>query len=212
VYSQAKRYYAEIMMPFRKIIKKNLDKLAPYDIALIAPSHGPLYRRPSFILDAYQDWVASPPKNAVALPYVSMHDSTKLMVDYFVAALVERGMGVEQFNLEQPDPGKLAMGLVDPATIVIGTPTVLAGPHPNAAYAAFLANALRPKARFASVIGSYGWGGKTVEQLAALMGNLKPELLPPVLVKGLPTKADYAGLDGLADTIAEKHANLGPEE
>jgi len=32
VYEAAKRYFAEIMMPFRSTIKKNLDKLAPYEI------------------------------------------------------------------------------------------------------------------------------------------------------------------------------------
>jgi flavorubredoxin len=69
--------------------------------------------------------------------------------------------------------GKLAMALVDAATIVVGTPTFLAGPHPYAAYAAFLANALRPKINFLSIIGSYGWGGKAVETLAGMIPNLK---------------------------------------
>lgn len=158
VYEAAKRYYGEIMMPFRQIIGKNLEKLAPYDIEMIAPSHGQLYPRPSFIIDAYRDWITGSPQNTVVLPYVSMHESTKRMVDYLVSALVERGVSVEQFNLGVTDIGKLAMALVDAATIVIGTPTILAGPHPYAAYAAFLANALRPKAKFLSIIGSYGWG------------------------------------------------------
>ncbi|GAI47276.1 unnamed protein product, partial [marine sediment metagenome] len=29
--------------------------------------------------------------------------------------------------------------------------------------------ALRPNLKFISIIGSYGWGGKAVEQLAAMM-------------------------------------------
>jgi flavorubredoxin len=161
VYEAAKRYFAEIMMPFRNVIKKNLEKLESYDIEMIAPGHGQIFPRPAFIIDAYRDWILGPPRNTVVLPYVSMHASTKRMVDYFVSALVERGVRVEQFNLEVTDIGKLAMALVDAATIVIGTPTILAGPHPYAAYAAFLANALRPKTNFLSIIGSYGWGGKT---------------------------------------------------
>ncbi|VAX34220.1 Flavodoxin, partial [hydrothermal vent metagenome] len=156
VYEAAKRYYAEIMMPFRTMIKKNLEKLAAFEMAIIAPSHGPVYPRPAFILDAHKDWIESPSKNLVVLPYISMHNSTKLMVDYFVSSLVEKGVGVEQFNLAVTDTGKLAMALVDAGTIVIGTPTVLAGPHPYAVNAAFLTNALRPKARFLSIIGSYG--------------------------------------------------------
>jgi len=116
---------------------------------------------------------------------------------------------VQQFDLTAADIGKLAMALVDAATVVIGTPTVLAGPHPNAAYAAFLANALRPKLRFISIIGSYGWGGKTIEQLAAMIPNLKVEVLEPVLCKGLPREADFKALDNLADTIARKHKEGG---
>ena len=205
VYEAAKRYYAEIMMPFRTNIEKNLKKIKDYAIDLIAPSHGPMYDRPEFILKAYHSWVFDEPKNIVVLPYISMHGSTCKMVEYLVEALTKRGVMVKQFDLTVTDIGKLAMALVDAATVVIGTPTVLAGPHPNVVYATFLANALRPKLRFVSIIGSYGWGGRAVEQLAAMIPNLKVELLDPVLSKGFPKEADFRALDNLAATIAEKH-------
>lgn len=209
VYEAAKRYFAEIMMPFRNVIEKNLAKLEDYDIQMIAPSHGQIYDRPEFILDAYREWVMGAPRNLVVLPFVSMHGSTRLMVDYLVSALVERGVRVELFDLPVTDIGKLAMALVDAVTIIVGTPTVLTGPHPLAAYATFLANALRPKAKFLSIIGSYGWGGKTVETLAGMVPNLKAEVLDPVLCKGIPLQPDLEALDRLADTIAQKHRENG---
>jgi flavorubredoxin len=209
VYEAAKRYFAEIMMPFRTSIEKHLEKLNGYKIDIIAPSHGPLYDKPSFILEAYRSWVLGPPKNIVVLPYISMHGSTQKMVEYFVGALADRGITVKQFNLAATDIGKLAMALVDAATMVIGTPTVLVGPHPNVAYAAFLANALRPKLHFISIIGSYGWGGKAVEQLTGMIPNLKAEVLAPVLIKGFPREEDFKALDNLASTIAKKHKESG---
>ncbi len=209
VYESAKRYYAEIMMPFRTIIQKNLEKLKTLEIDFIAPSHGPVYNRPEFILDAYKDWISDTPKNEVVIPYISMHGSTQKMVEYLVSALAKRGLRVSQFNLADADIGKLAIALVDAATIVVGTPTVHVGPHPQVAYAAYLANALRPKLKFASVIGSFGWGSKAVEQIAAMIPNLKVEVLPPVICRGLPRKADFTALDTLADTIAQKHKSLG---
>lgn len=209
VYEAAKRYFAEIMMPFGGVIEKNLAKLEDYDIRMIAPSHGQIYDRPEFILDAYREWVTGPPRNLVVLPFVSMHGSTRLMVDHLVSALVERGVRVELFDLPATDIGKLAMSLVDAATIIVGAPTVLAGPHPLAAYATLLANALRPKAKFLSIIGSYGWGGKTVETLAGMVPNLKAEVLDPVLCKGVPLQPDLEALEGLADTIAQKHRESG---
>ncbi|MFC1969883.1 FprA family A-type flavoprotein [Chloroflexota bacterium] len=209
VYEAAKRYYAEIMMPFHTSIEKHLEKLKDYQIDTIAPSHGPMYDKASFILEAYRSWVFGPPKNIVVLPYISMHGSTEKMVEYLVGALVQRGVTVKQFNLSAVDLGKLAMALVDAGTLVIGTPTVLVGPHPNVAYAAFLANALRPRLQFVSIIGSYGWGSKAVEQLKGMISNLKAEVLDPVISKGFPREEDFKALDNLASTIAEKHTEQG---
>ncbi len=205
VYESAKRYYAEIMMPFRSVIQKHLKRLDEYAIDLIAPSHGPLHKAPGFILDAYRDWTSDAVKNEVILPYVSMHGSTEKMVRHLIDALIQRNIAVKPFNLTKTDIGELAIALVDAATIVIASPTVLVGPHPAAVYATYLANALRPKTRFASVIGSYGWGSKMLEQITGMLGNLKIEFIDPVIVKGHPTQKDFDALDRMADAILEKH-------
>jgi len=209
VYEAAKRYYAEIMMPFRAQIQKNLEKIKDYDFELIAPSHGPMYGEPDFILNAYHEWAFDDPKNTVVIPYISMHGSTKKMVDYLVSALATRGVNVEQFDISVADIGKLAMALVDAGTIVIGTPTVIIGPHPLIAYATVLTNALKPKAKYASIIGSYGWGTKAVETITGLIPNLKVEIIPPVICKGQPREADYQALENLAETIVQKHKESG---
>jgi flavorubredoxin len=201
----ARRYYAEIMMPFRTVIQNNLKKIKDYEFDVIAPSHGPVHEKPEFILNAYNSWAYDEPKNIVVLPYVSMHGSTAKMVDHFTGALIDRGVTVKRYDLTAVDIGKMAMSLVDAATIVVGTSTVLAGPHPLAAYATFLANALRPNIKFVSIIGSYGWGGKTVDILAGMITNLKAEVLEPVICKGFPEKQDFEALDKLANSIAEKH-------
>jgi flavorubredoxin len=138
-----------------------------------------------------------------------MHGSTREMVRYFVDGLIERGVTVKQFNLTGADIGELAISLVDAATIVVGSPTVLTGAHPVVAYACVLANALRPKTKVASIIGSYGWGGRMVEQITHLLGNLKVELLEPVIAKGYPGEGDFRALDKLADEVAAKHRELG---
>jgi flavorubredoxin len=208
VYEAAKRYYAEIMMPFRTVIRKNIEKVEARPIEIIAPSHGPMYRNPGFIISAYKDWISDTPKNQVVVPYISMHGSTAAMVERLVATLSRKGVEVRQFDLSGTDIGKLAIALVDAATIVIGTPTVHIGPHPAVFYATHLANALRPKLRFASVIGSYGWSSKAVEKIAELIPNLKVEVLEPVLCKGFPRDKDFAALDAMAETIAARHASL----
>jgi flavorubredoxin len=209
VFEAAKHYFAEIMMPFRTMIAKNLEKLASLEMDIIAPSHGQIHRRPAFIVDAYKEWVHAAPRNLVALPYVSMHGSTQTMVGRLVNSLVAKGVRVELINLFVTDISKLAMALVDAGTIVVGTPTVLAGPNPLAAYAAFLAKALWTKAQFLSIVGSHGRGGKTVKTLAGKVANLKVEVLEPVLCKGIPKEDTLQSLDKLADLIARKHQEQG---
>ena len=208
VYDAAKRYYAEIMMPFRNLIKKHVEKLKQFKIEMIAPSHGPIYSKPEFILNAYRDWTSDQVKNEVIIPYVSMHGSTDKMVKHLVDALMKRDITVKPFNLTKTDIGELAKALVDAATLIIASPTVLIGPHPAAVYAAYLANALRPKTRFVSVIGSYGWGGKMLEQISGMTGNLKVEILSTIIIKGYPREEDFRALEKLADEILAKHKEL----
>lgn len=208
VYEAAKRYYAEIMMPLRNAAQKNLEKLSGVGAAFIAPSHGPVYDRPDFIIEAYKKWTSGPYRNVVILPFVSMHGSTLKIISYFSESLAERGVAVEAFDLVTSDIGRIAEALVDAPTLIVGTPTVLGGPHPNVVGAAYLVNMLKPRLKYISVVGSYGWGGKTVDILAGMLESLKAEVLPPVLCKGLPRDDDYKALDALADAIAEKHKTL----
>ena len=204
-----KRYYAEIMMPFRNIIVKNIAKIEAYNIEIIAPSHGPLYNKPQIVIDAYKEWINEDKvENKVIVAYASMHGSTRKMIDHLVKALMNRGVGVQQFDLVTADIGKLAVETVDAAGIVLASPTFLTGLHPAAAYAAFLVNALRPKTKYLAFVGSFGWAGRIVDQVKQMLSNSKAELFEPLLIKGLPKNEDFKKLDELAEKISNKHKEL----
>lgn len=204
-----KRYYAEIMMPFRTLAHKYLSRVKELNPKIIAPSHGPIYDKPEFVLDLYEEWTGESVKNIVLIPYVSMYESTKLLVDRLVLALRAQNINVIPFDIVEEDDGELAMHLVDCATVVFGSSMVLAGPHPKSVYAAYLMNAIRPKVKFLSIIGSYGWGGNLTGVIESLLTTVKPEKLPYVLVKGRPLEADFVQIEELADEIALKHRSLG---
>ncbi|HHQ44948.1 MAG TPA: FprA family A-type flavoprotein [Candidatus Altiarchaeales archaeon] len=209
VEKSAKRYYAEIMMPFRAMIKGHLEKIKSIEFDLIAPSHGPIYKNPQDIIGAYQKWVSDEVENKVVIAYVSMHGSTQKIVEHLSKELADRGIEVKSFRITQDDIGELAMELVDAATIVLATPTVLVGPHPQMVYATYVANLLRPKARFATIIASYGWAGQAVEKLSAMLTNLNAEVLPSTVVRGSPNEDDCSALCALSDKILEKHKSIG---
>jgi len=207
-YLAAKRYYAEIMMPFRNNIQNHLHKIREIDIDIIAPSHGPIYKNPDFILKNYQEWVSDSVKDEVVVPYISMHGSTEAMVKYLVEQLIKRGKKVTPYHLTNTDIGELAMALVDAATVILASPTVLTGPHPQIVYAAYLCKLLRPKTRFAGIIGSFGWGSKMEQDILQIIGNLKVELLPTVIARSHPRAEDFKKLDLLVEQIILKHQTL----
>jgi flavorubredoxin len=207
----AKTYYAEIMAPFRQPrIARYTTQVKALNPALIAPAHGPVWNDPNLILSHYEQWTGDAVQKLVAIPYVSMHDSTRVMVSHLADALTERGLSVvcrdlgSRLDSLPVETGHLITDLVDAAAVIMATPSILGGPHPNVAYAAMIAAAMRPKTRFLGLIGSYGWGQRTEETMTALTANIKAERLETVLVKGLPRADDLARLDKLADTLTEK--------
>ncbi|MFW6262974.1 MAG: FprA family A-type flavoprotein [Thermotogota bacterium] len=207
-YLAAKRYYAEIMMPFMPMIKKHLKRLEDYDIQMICTVHGPVYKNPDFIMQHYRNWVSDRVKNLVLIPYVSMHGSTLKTVEYLIDELTNRGIEVLPLNMTKADLGKLTIELVDAATIVLAGSTFLVGPHPQMLYTASMINALRPKTKYVSIITSFGWASQATKQLKAALGALQAEWLETYDYKGHPKEADLEKVKDLADQILEKHRQL----
>jgi flavorubredoxin len=208
----AKRYYAEIMAPYRLPCRNALARTEELDPQIVAPSHGPVHAKPRLIMDLYRRWTSDAVKPEVAIVYVSMYQSTTAMVERLIDRLMEKGLPVRLFNAVDLDTGALSMALVDASTVVFASPTVLTGPHPALAYAAVLVNALAPKTRFAAMVGSYGWGTTMPDALKETLREFKATFFDPVLTKGAPTSQTFAELDALAEAIAAANASLGESE
>jgi flavorubredoxin len=203
----ARMYYAEIMMPYRPHVKKYVDQLSAMAIDMIGPSHGPVYRRPEFILAHYRDWAGDATRPAVVIPYLSMYESTAKMVAYLIDRLMEKGLPVQPFNVVDLDSGRFAAALVEASTIVFASPTVLDGPHPAMAATAYIVNALKPKTRYGGIIGSYGWGNDAMQNtLEKMLPNLAVKWFSPVVAGGVAKQEALAALDRLAENIALANA------
>jgi flavorubredoxin len=200
----AKRYYGEIMMPFNKMGKKALDKIAGLDIEIIAPSHGPIHRNPERILEAYGKWTAGETREKVIVVYVTMWNSTEAMIKTMVETLLGEGIEVALYNLVNADLGDIAKDLVDSRAIVLGTPTVLGGMHPQAIYAAHLVKALRPPLKYGIVLSSYGWGGGALKQAGEILGPTKIEVVDALEVHGPPSADDDQRIVEMGKQLAIK--------
>lgn len=200
----AQRYFGEIMMPFRLMGKRAIEKIRELEIEIIAPSHGPIHRNPERILDAYTKWTAGETKKKVIIVYVTMWNSTEAMVKTMVETLLSESIEVSLYNLSNADIGDIAKDLVDSKGIVLGTPTVLGGMHPVALYGAYLIRALRPPLKYGVVLSSYGWGGGAVKQASEILAPTKIEILGTARINGPPSTGDKRKIIDLGKLLAKK--------
>jgi len=200
----AKRYFGEIMMPYRAMAVKALEKMDGLPLEIIAPSHGPIHRNPARILEAYRKWTKGKTKRKVVVVYVTMWGSTRKMASTLTETILSEGLNVELYDLASADLGEIAKDLVDSKAIVLGAPTVLGGAHPLAVSAAYLVRALRPPLKFGAFLSSYGWGGGALRQIQEILGPLKIEVVGAVETHGPPTEDDLTKVVELGKTLAEK--------
>lgn len=205
ILESAKRYYAEIMMPFRVSIVKHLNLLDTLKIDLIAPSHGVIYKNPEFIINAYKEWVSEKVKGEVLLIYLSMHGSVLEMVNNFERELIKKQIPYKRFDATRADIGEMAMASVEAATLIIAVPVFLSFPHPKMAYILSLINALRPKIRYFALISSYSWGQRIEEQVKNMLSNLKANFLGSIISKGYPKEKEIMELKELTEKIKKIH-------
>lgn len=200
----AQRYWGEIMMPFRAMAQKALDRIAGLNVKVIAPSHGPIHRKTEPILSAYRRWAAGETRPKVTVAYVSMWNSTDAMVKQIAETLISEGVELAFHNLAATDIGDLAKDLVDSRAVVLGAPTVLGGAHPLAVYVAYLFKALRPPTRFAAILSSYGWGGGAIRQLQEILSGLKIEVVGTLEINGPPTDRDLERVAEIGRALARR--------
>ena len=200
----AQKYFGEIMMPFRPNAQKGIEKIKDLPIKLIAPSHGPIHRNPQHILREYKKWANGETKQKAAIVYVTMWNNTEKMIKTIEDTLMSEGIEVAKHNMTVADLGDLAKDLVDSRAIILGTPTVLAGAHPLGMYAAYLAKALRPPAKFAVVLSSYGWGGGAIKHIQETLGPTKMEIVGALEINGPPTETDIDRIVEFGKILAKK--------
>lgn len=200
----AQRYFGEIMMPFRIMGQKALEKVRNLEMSMIAPSHGPVHRNPEHILNAYKKWVNGETKRKAVIVFTTMWHSTEKMIKPVVETLASEGIETVVYDLTVSDLGEIAKDLVDSKAIVIGAPTVLGGLHPLAVYASYLTKALRPPLKFGLILSSYGWSGGAVKHVQEILGSAKLEIVGTMEINGPPSKDDIGKIAELSRVLARK--------
>jgi len=204
VLPEAKRYYAEIMMPFPVAIQRALEKVKGLDLRMIAPSHGPIYRNPRRILDAYEKWARGPLQPKAVVIYVTMWGSTETLEKTIVDSISAEGVETVPCDLFVADISHVMRDLVDASAIVIGAPTVLNGAHPLAMMITEIIRAIRPRTKQVALFGSYGWGRGAVKMITDRLQQSGFEILETLEVRGPPTQEDLEKATNLGKRVAQR--------
>jgi flavorubredoxin len=201
---EAKRYYAEIMMPFAASAQEALDKVKPLNPRMIAPSHGPVYRDPQQIIEAYEKWTRGPLKRKVVVAYVSMWGSTQALERTITETIASEGVETAPYNLTVADISHVLRDLVDASAVVVGTPTVLGGAHPLAVYATELIASFGIRGKTAAVFGSFGWGGGAVRRIKTRLEQGGFQIVDTLEVHGPPKPEHVEKAVALGKAVAKK--------
>lgn len=201
---EAKRYYAEIMMPLAASARKALDKVRVTKAKMIAPSHGPIYRNPEPIVEAYENWTRGPLRKKVVIVYVSMWGSTQMLERTITETISGEGVEAIPYNLTVADISHVLRDLVDSSAVVIGTPTVLGGAHPLAMYAAELIASFGIRGKTAAVFGSFGWGGGGMKKVKTRLEQGGFDVIDSFEIRGSPKPEHIAKAIALGKAVAAR--------
>ena len=192
----AKKYFANILLPYAPLILKLLDQVSAMglDIRMICPDHGIIWRKdPGKIIDAYARWGRQDTLRKAVVVYDTMWHSTERMAGAIAAGLNAEGVAVAPMSLKKHDRSDIMMEVLDAKAVVVGSPTMNNGLFPTLGDFLTYMKGLKPKNKIGAAFGSYGWSGESVKLISQELEAMKFELVDSgVRVQYVP---DQAALD-----------------
>jgi flavorubredoxin len=210
---EAAKYYANIIMPFAPVVLKTLEKLSKlnWPIQMIAPDHGPIYRKDlNRIMDLYRTWADKKPGRKAVVAYDTMWGSTARMAGAIAEGLIAGGAAVKVMPLSGNHRSDVATEVLDAGALLVGSPTLNNGMLPTVADLLTYLKGLKPTRLIGAVFGSYGWSGKAVGQVAAILDEMKVDLVgEPMEVCYVPDEEALAKCYAIGQEVARKMREVG---
>ena len=203
----AKKYFANILLPYAPLILKLVEQVTAMglDIRMICPDHGILWRKdPGKIIDAYVRWSRQDPVRKAVLVYDTMWHSTEKMAFAIASGLSEQGVAVQPMHLRKWDRSDIMTEILDARAVVVGSPTLNNGLFPTLGDFLTYMKGLKPKNKIGAVFGSYGWSGEAVKLLTQELEAMKFEMIDPgVKVQYVPDEKALAACFELGKKIGQ---------
>jgi len=168
IMEEAGKYFANILMPYNRLIGKALGKTDSVPIRMIAPSHGVIWRKHiADILKKYEQWGSGYHNDTVVIVYDSMWGATEDMARRILEGVAAGGSKVKLHRLTTSSLSDILNDMLEAGGVIIGSSTQ----HNDvlATVGGFLTylKGLRPVNKIGAAFGAYGWAGgaqKTIEE------------------------------------------------
>ncbi len=171
---EASKYYANIVMPYGEQVKKAIAALGGLDIDMIAPSHGVILRSHiGDMLAEYTKWADHETEPRALIIYDSMWGSTEKMAYALYEGLLDAGVPVVMRNLKTSHISDIMTEVHRSKAILLGSATLNNNYLPTMGNFLTYVRGLKPRKRIGFAFGSYGWAGKVIKDLDAIMDELK---------------------------------------
>ncbi|MDR0840025.1 MAG: flavin reductase [Christensenellaceae bacterium] len=127
---EARRYYANIVGKYGPQVQALLKKTEALDIAILAPLHGPVWRKNiNWYIEKYQHWAAYvPEETAVLIAYASVYGHTENAADILACALTDLGVrNVAMYDVSVTHPSTIVAEAFRCSHIIFASTTYNAG-------------------------------------------------------------------------------------
>ena len=205
---EAAKYFANILLPYRKLIPKAVERLKTLQlpVSIIAPDHGPLWREPDpWIIPMYLRWAAHEHRRTVVVVYHTMWGSTDRMAHAIAEGL--RSAGLEHITLMplgESHRSDVATELLEAGALIVGTSTINGQMLPAMADVLCYLEGLKPGPAVAAAFGSHGWSGEGAKHAAARLEAMGLQVIdPPLQTVYVPDDAALEAAHALGVRVAE---------
>jgi len=202
VLEEARKYYANIVLPYSAQVQKALEAASKLAIETIAPSHGLIWRKYiGSILGEYQKWSTNRTEKMAVIVYDSMWQSTEKMAYAIYRAFDDKGYKTKMYNLQHTHISDIMTSIILAEYICVGSPTLNKNILPSVASFLTYLKGLAPKGRKAFAFGSYGWGSMSVKQIEGYLKESGCEVAGSFEVKYIPSEQK---LEEISGSVKEK--------
>ncbi len=171
IMEEARKYYANIVLPFGGQVKKALGDVGGLEVDMIAPSHGIIWKKYiKEIIAEYVKWASNETEKKAVICYDTMWGgSTKKQAFAIQSALEDKGYSTSVYNVSLTHISDIMTDVITAEYVCVGSPTLNNNMLPTVASFVTYLKGLAPKKRKAIAFGSYGWSGQSMKQIGDLL-------------------------------------------